>query len=153
MKFSHWETKDCCCTSVTEDSRHVITSGINDPISQLQATEPGRQNFLVNTCPLSFSPGLRSIHRTSGDEQAALLLSEPVRSAQYLPSLCPYTNHLAPPAIYRQHSPAHRRKRYLDFPCMVHDNEPKQDNRGEANKAFQSERIQRLLQEKRHRRP
>lgn len=33
----------------------------------------------------------------------------------------------------------------LDFSCMVHDDEPEQDNRGEANKAFQSEGIQRLL--------
>lgn len=31
---------------------------------------------------------------------------------------------------------------------MVYDDEPEQDNRGEANKAFQSEGIQRLLKEK-----
>lgn len=40
------------------------------------------------------------------------------------------------------------RKHYLDLPCVVHDDESEQDDRGEADKAFQSEGIQRFLQHK-----
>lgn len=74
-----------------------------------------------------------------------LLHQREVPSTYHRCALRQTTSH---PQLRQRRPVTHRRKRYLDFPCMVHDDEPEQDNRGEANKAFQSEGIERLLKEK-----